>query len=79
MELNNANFENALDTKILDNKMEGLKWITYQFMSNPKYELDQLMKSKSFIENSKFKYTVITDYQFFPMILELKTVSPQMV
>ncbi len=76
MELNNANFENALDTKILDNKMEGLKWITYQFMSNPKYELDQLMKSKSFIENSKFKYTVITDYQFFPMILELKTVSP---
>jgi len=76
MELKDADFNLALDAENIDEKMKGLNWITYQFMSNPEYEIQQLVKSKSFIKNSKFKYIVITDYQFFPMVLNLKTISP---
>ena len=76
MELNDADFNNALDAKVLDIKLKGIQWITHRYMKNPKYELTQLKKSKSFIENSKFEYIIITDYQFFPMVLNLKTVSP---
>ncbi len=76
MELNDADFNKALDAKIIDERLEGLQWITYEYMDNPKYELMQLIKSKSYIENSKFNYILITDYQYLPMILNLKTVSP---
>ena len=76
MELTDANFNNSLDAKIIDDKLEGLQWITNEYIENPKYELTQLIKSKSFIENSKFNYILITDYQFFPIILNSKTISP---
>ena len=36
MELNNANFNNAIDAEILDEKFKGLQWITNRFMDNPK-------------------------------------------
>lgn len=76
MELTDANFNNSLDAKIIDDKLEGLQWITNEYIENPKYEVTQLVKSKSFIENSKFNYILITDYQFFPTILNSKTISP---
>ena len=76
MELTDANFDKAIDAEMLDEKFKGLQWITHKYMENPKYELTQLVKSKNFIEKSKFNYIVITDYQYLPMILNLKTISP---
>ena len=76
MELSNANFNNALDAKIIDEKLRGLKWITNRYIDNPKYELKLITKSKAYIENSKLNYVLITDYQFFPLILDAKTISP---
>ena len=76
MELNDANFNNALDAKVLDEGLMGLQWITYKYMKNPKYELTQLVKSKTIMEDSNFNFVIITDYQFLPMSLNLKTISP---
>ena len=76
MELNNANFDKAIDADILDEKFKGLKWITNKFMDNPKKELNLLIESKNVMKKSNFNYVIITDYQFFPILLNLKTASP---
>ncbi len=76
MELSDANFNNAVDAKILDEKFNGLQWITNKFMDNPKKELELLAESKDIMKESNFKYVIISDYQFFPMILNLKSISP---
>jgi len=76
MELNDANFDLALNAVLIDKNLKGLKWITNKFMENPEKELKLLSQSKYFIKKSKFNYTVITDYQFLPITLNLKTISP---
>ena len=35
-----------------------------------------LIKNKNYLENNTSNYILITDYQIFPSILKLKTVSP---
>ena len=76
MELANANFNNAIDAEILDEKFKGLQWITNRFMDNPSKELKLLVESKNVMKKSEFDYVIITDYQFFPMLLNLKQISP---
>ena len=76
MELADANFDNAVDAKIIDEKFKGLQWITNKFMDNPKKELNLLNESKDIIKKSNFNYVIISDYQFFPMMLNLKNFSP---
>ncbi len=76
MELVDANFDNAIDASIIDEKFNGLQWITNKFIDNPKKELSLLTESKDVMINSDFNYIIITDYQFFPAFLNLKTVSP---
>ena len=65
MELADANFDNAVDAKIIDEKFKGLQWITNKFMDNPKKELNLLNESKDIIKKSNFNYVIISDYQFF--------------
>ena len=76
MELVDANFDNAIDADVLDEKFKGLQWITNKYMDNPKNELDLLVESKNVMKKSKFNYVIITDYQFFPVLLNLKNISP---
>ena len=74
MELIDANFDKAVDAKIIDEKFKGLQWISYKYKDNPKKELNLLVKSKNAIEKSNFNYILITDYQFFPFLLNLKSI-----
>lgn len=76
MELIDANFDKAIDAKIIDEKFKGLQWITYKYKDTPKKELNLLAESKNAIEKSNFNYILITDYQFFPVLLNLKSISP---
>ena len=76
MELVDANFDKAIDAEILDEKFKGLQWITNKFMDNPKKELKLLIESKKCNEKSNFNYVIITDYQFYPLLLNLKKASP---
>ena len=46
MELIDANFDKAVDAKIIDEKFKGLQWISYKYKDNPKKELNLLVKSK---------------------------------
>ena len=76
MELADADFSKAQNAKILDKKLSSLKWINNQYINDPKYELSMLIKNKNYLENNTSNYILITDYQIFPSILKLKTVSP---
>ncbi len=76
MELIDANFDKAVDAKIIDEKFKGLQWISYKYKDTPKKELNLLVKSKNTIKKSNFNYILITDYQFFPFLLNLKSISP---
>ena len=79
MELVDANFDKAIDAEILDKKFKGLQWITNKYMNNPKKELKLLNESKNVMKKSNFDYIIITDYQFFPLLLNLKMRLLQMV
>ena len=72
----NIDINNAIDAEILDEKFKGLQWITNRFMDNPSKELKLLVESKNVMKKSEFDYVIITDYQFFPMLLNLKQISP---
>ena len=76
MELVDANFDTAIDAEILDEKFRGLQWITNKFMDNPMKELKLLNESKKIMKKSNFNYIIVTDYQFFPLLLNLKNTSP---
>ena len=76
MELVDANFDKAINADILDEKFKGLQWITNKFMDNPKKELKLLIESKNVMKKSNFNYVIITDYQFYPLLLNLKKASP---
>ena len=39
MDLNNADISKAVDAKLIDKKLNGLKWITPQNSENPYSEL----------------------------------------
>ena len=76
MELSGVNFEIAEDAILLDKKFSKLKWITPKFKDNPKKEIDLLLASKKFLEKEENNYIIMTDYQFLPAFIGLKTVSP---
>ena len=45
-------------------------------MDNPKKELKLLIESKNVMKKSNFNYVIISDYQFYPLLLNLKKASP---
>jgi len=76
MDLNKANFEKAIDAKILDKKLSGLKWITALYPHDPKKEILQLQESINIINNDNRKKIIATDYQFISVILSSYDYSP---
>ena len=76
MELSNVDLNLAIDAKILDNSIKGLKWITSDYPLDPSTEINLLSELKKTISEDDTKKIVITDYQVFPSILEIKNISP---
>ena len=76
MELNNVNLNLAVDSKILDKSLSGLKWITSENPKNPEIEINNLVEIKKVISADKTKKIIISDYQILPSIIGLKTTSP---
>lgn len=75
-DLNKVNLENAVDAKILDNKLSGLKWITPLYPKNPKEEILKLQEVINIIKNDTRNKTIVTDYQFISVILSSYDYSP---
>jgi hypothetical protein len=76
MDLRKANMENAIDAKILHNKLRGLKWISCLKPDNPKKEISQLLEAIDIIKNDGRNKSIITDYQFISVILSSYDFSP---
>ena len=74
MDLQNTNFNNSLDAKILNIKFNDLKWITpFHFNKDPKKEIEFLKEALYVISNEdEEKFAVITHYQFFSLLSEKK-------
>jgi len=78
-DLSKININSAIDAKILDKKLSGLKWITYLYPNNPEKEILNLKETIEIIENDKNNIAIITDYQFISVILSIYDRSPSQV
>lgn len=75
-ELENIDISLAKDAKILDQKLSGLKWITYLNPNNPQTELDNLKKVIEILKRDKSKKILITNYQIISPIVDIYDNSP---
>ena len=70
MDLQNVNLSQAIDAKIINKKFDNLKWITPFFSGKPEDEIRLIKGALNEIEKDKRKIMIITQYQFFSLILE---------
>ena len=78
-DLREVNLKKAVDAKILDKKLSGLKWITPLYPNEPKKEIENLKEAINIIKNDPRNKTIITDYQFISVILSSYDNSPSQV
>jgi len=76
MDLDKVNLNNAVDAKILDKKLNKLKWISILYPENPKKEISQLVEAIEIIKNDKRKKVIVTDYQFISVFMSTYDYSP---
>ena len=76
MDLDKVNLNNAVDAKILDKKLNKLKWISILYPENPKKEISQLVEAIEIIKNDKRKKVIVTDYQFISVVMSTYDYSP---
>ena len=76
MDLKGVNIKNAIDAKILDKKLNKLKWITVLYPDNPKKEISNLQEAIKIIKNDNRNKTLVTDYQFISVFLSSYDYSP---
>ncbi len=74
--LEKVNLEKAVDAKIIHTKLEGLKWITKTFSEEPDKEIQNILESIDLLKNEKGKFSIITDYLFIPVVLNINDYSP---
>ena len=70
--LRDVDLNQAVNSKILGQQLENLKWITHHYPKNPKQEIQNLLDSMEIIENDKKTKMIVTDYQFISSILSIK-------
>ena len=75
-ELENVDLSKAVDAKILDDKLKGLKWITYLNPKEPLLELKNLNEAMSYFKEEDLKKMLITEYQIISPILNIYDNSP---
>ena len=70
MDLQHVDLTKALEASLIDQKLNKLKWITPYYPKNPAKEINMLKNAIKILKNEKRKKMVITQYQFFSLILE---------
>ena len=79
IDLSKANFNKSIDASLLDNKLNGLKWISCINPNDPKKEISNLKDSINIIKNDTRIKGIITEYQFISVILDIYDYSPSQV
>ena len=75
-ELEGIDISRAVDAKVLDKRLSGLKWITFYNPNNPQEELDNLKEAMNLFKNNLSQKMLITDYQIIAPILDIYDNSP---
>ena len=71
MDLQFVDLSKAIDASLIDVKLKNLKWITpYYYGKNPEKEISLIKSAVDILKNDKREKMVITNYQFFSLILE---------
>jgi len=76
MELSGVDFNLAVNGNNLDKIFSGLKWITPHYANEPEKEIDLLLDSINYLSNVNERKNIITDYQFFSILLKNPFASP---
>ena len=76
MELENVNFNRAIDAKLLDKRLSGLKWITKKYFNNPQFEIDKLIEIKKIMVNDKNNNILVSDHQVLSALINNKNYAP---
>jgi len=70
MDLEKVNLEKALPASEISSKLKHLKWITpLEYSDNPQEEIDFLKNVIELLKKDQRKKAVITNYQFFSLVL----------
>jgi len=69
MELKNINLKNAVDAKIIDKKLSGLKWITFLYPNDPMTEIKLINNSINLLRANNENFLLLTDYSFLYSII----------
>ncbi len=73
MDLQNVNLSKSIDASKINNKFNKLNWITpFYFRENPEQEIEFLKETISLISSENNNFILITNYQFFSVILQKK-------
>jgi len=68
MELENVNFDSAIEAGRIHKIFNGLHWITASYANNPEKEMKEIIEIKDYINSDNSKKIIISDYQFFSTI-----------
>tara|TARA_Y200000002_G_C22448641_1_gene565363 strand:- start:232 stop:765 length:534 start_codon:yes stop_codon:yes gene_type:complete len=74
--LENIDLSKAIDASEIHQQLEGLKWITNHFQHDPKKEINNINQSLEILRKEKGKFSIITDYLFIPVVLNVDDRSP---
>ena len=76
IELANADLTLSEDITSLDQRLNGLKWITPYYPKQPLKEIKLLLETKNILLSRDEEKIIITDYQFFNSLLNNRFASP---
>ena len=76
LDLAKTNINLAIDAKMIDVKLTGLKWITPSYPTNPLEEISKINDAIKIIKDDNKNKTIVTDYQFISVILSTYDNSP---
>ena len=67
--MQDVNLSKAVDAKLIDNKLDGLKWISPQFKEDPMNEIKIINEIKTYLKKDKRKKMVLGNYPFLSAII----------
>ena len=74
--LTHNNLQYSVNAEIFDKKLKGLKWITSLHSSDPNEEINKLKNAIEIIKDDTRKKSIISDYQFISVILNIYDFAP---
>jgi len=76
LNLENLNLNNFYAGDKISTSLNGLKWVTRDYVLENRNDIDKILKIKSILKNEKKKIMFLSNYNFFSSILKKNLNSP---